>query len=448
MPKTQTRFICQQCGAESLRWEGRCHACGAWNSLVEVTVAKTRAGVSLSGSSAPAEIVRLSQVNTEAGNRIPTGFEELDRVLGGGLVPGSVTLVGGEPGIGKSTLLLQVALNIGGLYVTAEESAHQIKLRADRLGAPLDNLSLLATNNVDSVISAVQSSPPALLIVDSIQTISTDDLDGVPGSIGQVRESANRLVHIAKRLNIPVIIVSHVTKEGTIAGPKVLEHVVDTVLYVEGESLSMTRLVRGIKNRFGPVHEVGLFELAEKGMQQVLDPTGMLAAGHTQTSGSVITVSMEGIRPVLLEVQALTAPTSFGLPRRTANGMDYNRLLMLIAVLTKRTKLNLGNQDVYTNLAGGLHIRETALDLAVCLALVSSLKDQPLPPKTVAFGEISLAGEIKPVVGQQKRLEQAKKLGYDHAITADSAKSVSQAINQVFGPSRTAPARHSSTSQI
>ena len=244
--------------------------------------------------------------------------------------------------------------------------------------------------------------------------------------------SANRLVQTAKRLNIPIIIVSHVTKEGTIAGPKVLEHVVDTVLYVEGESLSTTRIVRGIKNRFGPLHEVGLFELTEKGMVQITDPTGLLDNSTTPTSGSVITVSMEGVRPVLLEVQGLTVPTSFGLPRRTANGMDYNRLLMLLAVLTKRTKLKLGNQDVYTNLAGGLKVRETALDLAICLSLVSSLKDQPLPPKTVVFGEVSLSGEIKPVLGQQKRLDQAKKMGYTNHINSATAKSLSQAIQQAF----------------
>jgi DNA repair protein RadA/Sms len=354
-------------------------------------------------------------------------------VLGGGLLDGSVTLLGGEPGVGKSTLLLQVALQVGGLYITAEESAHQVKLRADRLtGVDLTSLALMATNDIDQAIAAIEDRKPACAIIDSIQTVSTSDLEGVPGSVGQVRECANRLVQAAKTLNIPIIIVSHVTKEGTIAGPKVLEHVVDTVLYVEGESLSTTRIVRGIKNRFGPLHEVGLFELTEQGMLQINDPTGLLDVSSVPASGSVITVSMEGVRPVLLEVQGLTVPTSFGLPRRTANGMDYNRLLMLIAVLTKRTKLNLGNQDVYTNLAGGLKIRETALDLAVCLSLISSLKNQPLPANTVAFGEVSLAGEVKPVIGQQKRLDQAKKLGYRHSITSDSAKTITQAIQQAF----------------
>lgn len=428
MAKTQTTYVCQQCGAESLKWQGQCHICGSWNSLVETTKAKTAHPVAVA-----VELIQLDKIITEVGRRLTTGFEELDRVLGGGIVPGSVTLVGGEPGIGKSTLLLQVALNIGGIYVTAEESGHQVKIRADRLANKhLDNLSLMATNNVDQAVTAIEKNKPPCIVIDSIQTVSTADLDGVPGSIGQVRECANRLVHAAKSHNIPVIIVSHVTKEGTIAGPKVLEHVVDTVVYVEGEALSTTRLVRSIKNRFGPVHEVGLFELREEGMVEIVDPTGLLASSHANTSGSVITVSMEGVRPVLLEVQGLTAPTSFGLPRRTANGMDYNRLLMLIAVLTKRTKLNLGNQDVYTNLAGGLRIRETALDLAVCLALVSSMKDQPLPPHTVVFGEVSLSGEIKPVIGQSKRIEQARKMGYKHHISADSAKTLSQAIQQAF----------------
>ncbi len=432
MAKSQTLYVCQQCAAESPKWEGRCHSCGAWNSLVEVNRSKSSATSAAKSSFNPDSLVRLDKVATQAGKRLSTGFEELDRVLGGGLLLGSVTLVGGEPGIGKSTLLLQVAVTIGGLYVTAEESAHQVKSRADRLGKGLDTVTLLSTNNVDQALVAMQQTQPPLVIIDSIQTISTDDLDGVPGSVGQVRECANRLVHAAKSQNIPIIIVSHVTKEGTIAGPKVLEHVVDTVIYVEGEALSMTRLVRGIKNRFGPVHEVGLFELAEAGMREVTDPSGLLAAGYAATSGSVITVSMEGVRPVLLEVQALTTPTSFGLPRRTSNGMDYNRLLMLIAVLTKRTKINLGNQDVYTNLAGGLKIKETALDLAVCLALISSIKDTPLPPKTVVFGEVSLSGQVKPVLGQQKRLDQAKKLGYNHCISADSAPTLAQAIQQAF----------------
>lgn len=435
MAKTQTVYVCQQCGAESPKWQGQCQNCGEWNTLVEVTRAKSASSKSATNLVSGLQVapVQLSTVTTEVGQRIDTGFEELNRVLGGGLLPGSVTLLGGEPGVGKSTLLLQLALNIGGLYVTAEESAHQVKLRADRLPqANLSQLSLLSTSDVDQALAAIASQKPVCAVIDSIQTISTSDLEGVPGSIGQVRECANRLVRAAKEYNIPIIIVSHVTKEGTIAGPKVLEHVVDTVLYVEGEPLSMTRLVRGIKNRFGPIHEVGLFSLGETGMVEVTDPTGLLATSQSPTSGSAITVSMEGIRPVLLEVQALTVTTSFGLPRRTANGMDYNRLLMLIAVLTKRTKLNLGNQDVYTNLAGGLKIRETALDLAVCLALVSSLKDKPLPAKTVVFGEVSLAGQIKPVVGQAKRLAEAKKLGYKNSISSDTAKTLAEAIQQAF----------------
>lgn len=377
----------------------------------------------------------LSQVNTDTIERRSTGFEEFDRVLGGGIVPGSVVLIGGEPGIGKSTLLLQIMLNIGGIYISAEESAHQVKLRADRMkNGSSDNVQILSTNNIDRAISAIEtlSTPPGLVIVDSIQTVATDDLDGVPGSIGQVRESAHRLVKLAKKSNIPLFIVSHVTKEGTIAGPKVLEHVVDAVVYVEGEELSLFRLIRGIKNRFGPVHEVGLFELGEYGMIEVMDAFQAFAPANKLTSGSALTISMEGIRPMLLEVQALATPTSFGLPRRTANGMDYNRLLMLLAVLSKRTKLKLGNQDIYTNISGGMKIKETALDLAVCLAVASSALDKPLEEGMVVFGEVGLSGEIKPVAGQKKRIDQAKKLGHTKLITSDNAKTIAQAIQLAF----------------
>jgi DNA repair protein RadA/Sms len=437
MPKQQSIiYVCQQCGTETSKWQGRCFNCGAWNSLVESLAPKKTgktAGISLINGS-KAELVDLRHIETAQLPRQRTGFEEVDRVLGGGLVAGSVILIGGEPGIGKSTLLLQIIMQTGGIYVSAEESAHQVKLRADRIGTQNNEVQLLPTNDIDAAIASIESQAalPKLIIIDSIQTIATSEMESVPGSVGQVRECANRLVNLAKRTNIPVIIVSHVTKEGTIAGPKVLEHVVDAVLYVEGEELSMVRILRGIKNRFGTVNEVGLFELKDKGMVELLDAERVLVPQGKPTYGSVVTATMEGMRPMLLEIQALTTPTSFGLPRRTANGMDYNRLQMLIAVLTKRTKLSLGNQDVYTNITGGMKIKETSLDLAVCLALASSLINKPLTANTVVFGEVSLSGEIKAVLGQQRRLDQAKKLGYKHSITPENVQTLAQAIRLAF----------------
>ena len=437
-----SQYVCQQCGSESAKWQGRCSACGSWNSMVEVVKSKKELKASKKSAQQlfpdDMAMTQLSAIKTDEIPRLPTGFEELDRVLGGGVVPGSVTLIGGEPGVGKSTLLLQAILNTGGIYISAEESAHQIKLRANRIeSAKMDDVLLLSTNNIDKAIAAIEkaSKTPNLIIIDSIQTVSTDDLDGVPGSIGQVRECAHRLVNLAKRTNIPMFIVSHVTKEGSLAGPKVLEHVVDAVVHVEGQDLSLMRIIRGTKNRFGAVHEVGLFELGDGGMREVSDTFTAFAPAQKLTSGSALTISMEGIRPMLLEVQALATPTNFGLPRRTANGMDYNRLLMLLAVLGKRTKLRLGNQDIYTNIAGGIKIRETALDLAVCLAVASSMMDKSLPDGTVVFGEVSLSGEVKPVLGQKKRIQQAKKLGYNTFITSDSVTTVTQAIQKAFGGS-------------
>jgi len=434
-----TQYVCQQCGSEFPKWQGKCPNCGEWNSLVEALVTKKEKKLNRQQTRnfLPEETTpqSLDQISTEKVTRIGSGFQEFDRVLGGGIVPGSVVLVGGEPGIGKSTLLLQIILNTGGIYISAEESSHQVKMRADRMGSRnLDKVKLLSTNNIDRAIAAIetQEEPPSLVIIDSIQTVSTDDLDGVPGSVGQVRECANRLVKLAKKSNIPLFIVSHVTKEGTLAGPKVLEHVVDAVIYVEGQDLTLTRIIRGTKNRFGAVNEVGLFELNDTGMTEVLDVFQAFAPTQNLTSGSVLTISMEGIRPMMLEIQALATPTSFGLPRRTANGMDYNRLLMLIAVLSKRTKLKLGNQDIYTNIAGGIKIKETALDLAICLSITSSMLNKPLEEGTIVFGEVSLSGEVKPVIGQKKRLDQAKKLGYSKFITSETVKNISQAIQLAF----------------
>lgn len=440
MASITTQYICQQCGNESAKWQGRCQDCGAWNSYVETAVTKKEKKLAKSKIKVflPEEhnVTPLSQIQTEAIDRNTTGFAEFDRVLGGGIVPGSAVLVGGEPGIGKSTLLLQVMLHVGGVYISAEESSHQVKMRANRMNAHggMDKVKLLSTNNVDRAIAAIESSPepPPLVIIDSIQTVSTDDLDGVPGSVGQVRECAHRLVKLAKATNIPMIIVSHVTKEGTLAGPKVLEHIVDAVIHVEGEEMSLTRVIRGTKNRFGAVHEVGIFELADSGMVEINDTFQAFASKNSLASGSVLTVSMEGIRPILLEVQALATKTNFGLPRRTANGIDYSRLLMLLAVLEKRTKLQLGNQDVYTNIAGGMKIKETAVDLAVCIAVASSVLDQPLPDGVIVFGEVSLSGDIKPVVGQKKRIDQARKLGYKTFINSESARSIPQALRQAF----------------
>ncbi len=401
MPKTRTIFSCQECGAESAKWLGRCPDCGAWNSYVEetkltATARALQAGLpadsrARTGGTAPE---RLVDVSLQDSLRIPSGMAELDRVLGGGIVPGSLVLIGGDPGIGKSTLLLQAAANVaaggsGVLYVSGEESARQVRLRADRLSALSDSLYVLAETSLDNVLAAVERLKPALMIVDSIQTAYLEDVASSPGNVAQLRECTLRLMNVAKARELPIFLVGHVTKEGNIAGPRVLEHIVDCVLYLEGERFYSYRLLRAAKNRFGSTNEVGVFEMEQGGMREVSNPSAaFLSERAASSSGSAVTVPLEGTRALLVEVQALVAGTAFGAPRRTAVGIDHNRLALLTAVLAKRLGLPLGSQDVYVNVVAGLKIPEPAVDLGVALAIGSSARDVPIDAGLVAMGEV------------------------------------------------------------
>ena len=438
--RQQSRYICQSCGAAHIRWEGQCRTCGAWNTLVETVVreadTKRRAVAAGPGgrAGAPQSLSGLREVEPV---RIATGIGEVDRVLGGGLVPGSAVLVGGEPGIGKSTLLLQAAAGLtagpsGGagrnvLYATGEESAGQVRLRAGRLGvldgAAADLISVVAETDVGRIIDLAREARPIALIVDSIQTVTVDELDGPAGSVGQVRESALRLMEMAKGDGIAVILVGHVTKDGTLAGPKTLEHLVDAVLNLEGDRTATLRLLRATKNRFGSTEEVGVFEMAEKGMTEVADPgRAFLATTDEHAPGSVAGSTLEGTRPLLVEVQALVAPGGYGSPRRTASGIDSSRLALLVAVLGRRAGIGLGSHDVYANLAGGLELDDPGLDLPLCLALASSLRDKPVPRDLVAIGEIGLLGELRAVPGLERRLREAARLGFRTAIVPGSSR--------------------------
>ncbi len=425
--KSTSRFVCQSCGDAFLRWEGQCRSCGGWNSLVE-TVVRERSGstrgradgVAVGSGRAPVALADISETDVP---RLRTGLAELDRVLGGGLVPGSVVLVGGEPGIGKSTLLLQVAAGLGRpvLYATGEESAAQVRLRAGRLnllhGQPGRAVEVLAEHDVGRIVEIGRQMRPAAVIVDSIQTATVDELDGAAGSVGQVRESTVRLMDLAKGEGITVVLVGHVTKDGSIAGPKTLEHLVDAVIAVEGERYAALRLVRAAKNRFGSTEEVGVFEMAGSGLVEVSDPARAFLAEHAEPApGSVVAPTLEGSRPLLVEVQALVAPATYGTPARKASGLDPNRLGLLVAVLGRRAGIGLGSHDVYANLAGGLAVGEPGLDLPVALALASSLRDRPVHPDTVVIGEVGLLGELRPVTGLERRLREAARLGFTGAI--------------------------------
>lgn len=473
MPKAGSEFICQQCGAKSASFLGRCPQCGAWNSFQESVVVKSPKTAITSSIDQDSSPLPLSEVVSKTFGRISTGFSELDRVLGGGsycgIVPGSVILLAGEPGIGKSTLLLQTAMNLSlgqhfqdvgknvkinnkhktdlptVLYVSAEESPEQIKLRADRLGTMPDNLLVMAEIDVDRVARTIKqlvektrikrSMLPGdlVVIVDSIQTIATEELSGVPGSIGQVRESALRLVQIAKKYHIPMILVGHVTKEGGIAGPKVLEHLVDVVLWVEGSRDQTLRLVRGVKNRFGATDEVGIFEMTDRGMQQVVNPSALfLHRPREPVAGSAVTCVVEGSQVLLVEIQALVVPTSFGLPRRVATGVDYNRLQVLLAVLGRHGHLKVDGFDVYVNVAGGLVIKEPAVDLAIVLSVASSVKNIPINQSLATFGEVGLLGEVRPVSLEKKRISQAKQLGFTQLITPQVTPTIQSALAKVF----------------
>ncbi len=426
MAKVRTSYICQQCGAASPAYLGKCPGCGAWNSMVE-TIEERRA--------APAERARrnsekpqpLSSLGASGVSRIPVPISELDRVLGGGLVPGTLVLIGGDPGIGKSTLVLQAAAGLGTaaapvLYVSAEESAHQIRLRAERLGVQNAHVHILSATDLDAILATATEEEPALLIVDSIQTVTVDDIASSAGSVSQVRECTSRLMQWGKSRNVPVFIIGHVTKEGTIAGPRVLEHMVDAVLYLEGERYGHFRVLRAVKNRFGSTDEVGVFEMAEEGLREVRNPSAaFLEERNSRTSGSSVAVTVEGSRPILVEVQALATTSAFGLPRRNANGLDTGRLQLLVAVLQKRVGLGLGNQDIYANVVGGIRIGEPAADLAVALAVASSFKDQVIDPELVAIGEVGLGGELRAVSQIERRVSEAQRLGFSKAIIPASA---------------------------
>jgi DNA repair protein RadA/Sms len=427
MARTQSRFVCQACGAEFLRWEGQCRSCAAWNTLVE-TVITARARERRPGvvGSAGASAVPLSAPGEPAITRFPTGLPELDRVLGGGIVPGSLLLIGGEPGVGKSTLLLQVAGGVAGahggvLYATGEESAGQVRLRAARLGLgsgpAADAVAVLATSEVGAIVEAARAARPAMVVVDSIQTMTVDELDGPAGSVGQVRESALPLMELAKGEGIAIVLVGHVTKDGSIAGPRTLEHLVDAVIELGGERGGVMRLLRATKNRFGSTDELGVFEMGESGLREVADPGRAFLADHEGVApGSVVAATLEGTRPLLVEVQALVAPAGYGTPARRASGVDPTRLALLLAVLGRRAGVGLGSHDVYANLAGGLTVAEPGLDLAVALALASSLRDRPVDPGTVVVGEVGLLGELRPVSGLDRRLREAARLGFERAI--------------------------------
>jgi DNA repair protein RadA/Sms len=442
--KPQSRYVCQSCGESFLRWEGQCRACAAWNSLVETVVREPRRSASAT-SSAPAgglaEVVALGSVVEPDVPRRAIGIGELDRVLGGGLVEGSVVLVGGEPGIGKSTLLLQAAAGIAAsgaavLYATGEESAAQVRLRAARLGLldgpGRDGIRVVAESEIGRIAEIARDERPQLVVVDSIQTATVGELEGPAGSVGQVRESALRLMELAKGEGIAVVLVGHVTKDGSLAGPKTLEHLVDAVLSLEGERYASLRLVRASKNRFGSTEEVGVFDMGEAGMLEVTDPARAFLAEHDGPApGSVVAPTLEGSRPILVEVQALVAPGAVGSPRRTASGVDPNRVALLIAVLGRRAGIGLASHDVYVNLAGGLSVGEPGLDLPIALALSSSMRDRPIRSGTVAIGEVGLLGELRPVTGLERRLREAARLGFSRAVVPRAARGGS--LSEVAG---------------
>jgi DNA repair protein RadA/Sms len=434
-----SKYVCQQCGYESTGWLGKCPECGTWNSLVETVVdvsSKSQKTKSNQSRRPGAKIQKLSDIKQIATRRISTKISELDRVLGGGLVPGQVVLIAGEPGIGKSTLLTQISETLGTvLYVCGEESASQVKVRADRLGIKKNNISLLEETDADSVVDqiSVMDKDLSAVIVDSIQTMTTGDLSGMAGSVGQVRECAFRLLRAAKERNVPLFLVGHVTKEGTVAGPAVLAHIVDTVLWFEGDKTLTTRVLRAVKNRFGPTDEVGVFNMEDAGLIPVTDiEKAFLERGKKDVAGSVATSVMQGTRPILVEIQALVVPTKLMIPRRVAQGIDSRRLELLLAVLTRRCGLPLYEYDVFVNVAGGLKVTEPATDLAICLSIASAYFDKPVSGKVIAVGEVGLLGEIREVVAQEKRLKEARRLGFTLPFSSKEAKFVGQAIKILF----------------
>ena len=417
-----TAFFCQNCGYESAKWQGQCPACHEWNTFTEEPVVKVAGSAAVKKAAAEIKPVRLSEVYTDEKQRISSGMEELDRVLGGGIVAGSLMLVGGDPGIGKSTLLLQVCHNLTRdghkvLYVSGEESAQQIKLRAQRIGDFKDDLMLLCETNLELVRSVIEKTKPEIVVIDSIQTMYHETVSAAPGSVSQVREATNVLMQIAKGMGISIFLVGHVTKEGVVAGPRVLEHMVDTVLYFEGDRYASYRILRGVKNRFGSTNEIGVFEMRQSGLREVSNPSEYMLEGKPENaSGSIVACSMEGSRPILIEIQALVCHTNLPMPRRTTAGTDFNRVNLLLAVLEKRAGMQMSSCDVYVNIAGGIRMTEPAIDLGLILALVSSYKDIAIDEKTIAFGEVGLSGEIRSVNMAQQRVQEAKKLGFETVL--------------------------------
>lgn len=425
MAKNQTIFVCSSCGNESPKWLGKCPACNSWNTFYEEKIVKTKQSNERKAISS--EMLKLNSVEVEKYSRYKTGYEELDRVLGGGLVQGSLILLGGEPGIGKSTLILQICDKVKTdgmvLYISGEESGSQIKMRADRLNIKNDNIMFLGETSIEIIEEAIEKSKPSLVIIDSVQTMYSEELSAAAGSVSQVREITSRVMQMCKKANITTILIGHVTKDGNIAGPRVLEHMVDAVLYLEGERYFSYRILRGVKNRFGSTNEVGLFEMREEGMCEIENPSEILISEREgNPSGSVIVASLEGTRPMLIEIQALLSPTAFGMPKRTGIGVDYNRMALLMAVLEKRAGLHISNYDAYINVVSGIRIDEPAIDLGVALAIASNFKNVPLPKDLVVIGEIGLTGEIRSVNSIEKRVKEAEKMGFKTCVIPESAK--------------------------
>ena len=429
-------YFCQNCGHEESKWLGQCPMFREWNTFVEAKVTVSK-GTAAKNTVREAEVVTLSSVSTDQEDRMQTEIEELDRVLGGGVVPGSLVLVGGDPGIGKSTLLLQVCKRLSDqgrkvLYISGEESLKQIKLRANRMGTFSDHLLLLCETNLETIRQVIEREHPAVAVIDSIQTMYSEEVTAAPGSVSQVREATNTLMQIAKGLNITIFIVGHVTKEGTVAGPRVLEHMVDTVLYFEGDRHASYRILRGVKNRFGSTNEIGVFEMRETGLEEVPNPSEYMLNGRPEdASGSVVACSMEGTRPILMEIQALVCRSNFGMPRRTAAGTDYNRVNLLMAVLEKRVGLPLSNYDAYINIAGGIRMNEPAIDLGIVMAIVSSYKNQSISPGTIVFGEVGLSGEVRAVSMPEQRVAEARKLGFKTCIMPQVSKDMLKKIEGI-----------------
>lgn len=425
MAKNQTIFVCSSCGNESPKWLGKCPACNSWNTFYEEKVVKIKQTGERKAISS--EMLKLNSVEVAKYNRYKTGYDELDRVLGGGLVQGSLILLGGEPGIGKSTLILQICDKVKTdgmvLYISGEESGSQIKMRADRLNIKNDNIMFLGETSIEIIEEAIENSKPSLVIIDSVQTMYSEELSAAAGSVSQVREITSRVMQMCKKANITTILIGHVTKDGNIAGPRVLEHMVDAVLYLEGERYFSYRILRGVKNRFGSTNEVGLFEMREEGMCEIENPSEILISEREgNPSGSVIVASLEGTRPMLIEIQALLSPTAFGMPKRTGIGVDYNRMALLMAVLEKRAGLHISNYDAYINVVSGIRIDEPAIDLGIALAIASNFKNVPLPKDLVVIGEIGLTGEIRSVNSIEKRVKEAEKMGFKTCVIPENAR--------------------------